>query len=140
MRRRFAKDAGEAGFTLIELLVVMIIIGILAAIAVPVFIQQRQKAVDASLQTDLRSLVLQEETYYTDNSGYLAFATTPTPTIIDPIKLSPGMSASVELSTSQQSYCIVVSNPKASQPRVHVSSKGGLQPSSVTTCPAAASY
>ncbi|WP_380156707.1 type II secretion system protein [Kineococcus sp. R86509] len=138
--RRFPADRDDSGFTLIELLVVMIIIGILAAIAVPVFLQQRQKAVDASLQTDLRSLALQEETYYTDNNGYLAFAATTSPTIIDPVKLSPGVSASVELNSSKQSYCVVVSHPKASQSRVHISSKGGPQPSSVTTCPAATSY
>jgi type IV pilus assembly protein PilA len=133
-------ERNDSGFTLIELLVVMIIIGILAAIAVPVFIQQRQKAVDASLQTDLRSLALQEETYYTDNNAYLPFAATTSPTIIDPVRLSSGVSASVELNSSKQSYCVVVSSPKASQPRVHISSKGGLQPSSVTTCPVATSY
>jgi len=53
--RMRAKKQDE-GFTLIELLVVIIIIGILAAIAIPVFLNQRKKGVDASLKSDLRTV------------------------------------------------------------------------------------
>jgi type IV pilus assembly protein PilA len=61
----------EKGFTLIELLVVIIIIGILAAIAIPVFLNQRQKGYDAQAKSDLRNMATAEETYLTDNpTGY----------------------------------------------------------------------
>ncbi len=71
-RIRNAKEEGESGFTLIELLVVMIIIGILAAIAIPVFLNQRNSGYDAGAKSDVRNAATAEETYYTDNQAYLA--------------------------------------------------------------------
>jgi type IV pilus assembly protein PilA len=68
-RIRKAQEENE-GFTLIELLVVIIIIGILAAIAIPVFLNQRQKGYDAQAKSDARNIATLEETYMTDYSTY----------------------------------------------------------------------
>jgi type IV pilus assembly protein PilA len=59
----------ERGFTLIELLVVILIIGILAAIAIPLFVNQKSKAVDAAAKEVARTGAQAAETYSTDHSG-----------------------------------------------------------------------
>src|SRR5579863_1798094 len=72
--RRRAED--EKGFTLIELLVVILIIGILAAIAIPAFINQRSKAYDAAAKSNVKTAQIAEETYSTDNNGTYVSDTT----------------------------------------------------------------
>jgi type IV pilus assembly protein PilA len=68
-RIRKAQDNDESGFTLIELLVVIIIIGILAAIAIPTFLKQREKGWLAAVKSDVKNAITAEESYGTDNNG-----------------------------------------------------------------------
>ena len=98
--RRRAEE--EQGFTLIELLVVILIIGILAAIAIPAFLNQRGKAYDASAKSQVKTAQTAMETFATDNNGDYSSATkagliaieptladTSGATLQDPTGLSP---------------------------------------------------
>lgn len=64
------KTTEQSGFTLIELLIVVVIIGILAAIAIPKFTSAREKAFISASKTDLRNLANLQELYYNDNYSY----------------------------------------------------------------------
>jgi prepilin-type N-terminal cleavage/methylation domain-containing protein len=138
----------DNGFTLIELLVVIIIIGILAAIAIPVFLSQREKAVDASEKSDARTIATEMETYFTDAETYPATVGTSTNATTgvtsltvgsDNVVLSPGDAAKISANGASAAvataYCIVVANPKATQSWVWESDNGGLQALGVTSCP-----
>ena len=63
------------GFTLIELLIVVVIIGILAAIAIPKFSATREKAYFAAMKSDIKNLASQQEIYYADNYAYTSATT-----------------------------------------------------------------
>jgi type IV pilus assembly protein PilA len=90
LRKRMGR---EEGFTLIELLVVMLILGILAAIAIPTFFNQREKAQDSDAKAMSRAAQTAIETYATDHSGKYTGATVADLTTIEPTVVATGDNA-----------------------------------------------
>jgi len=136
-RIRKAKDGKDEGFTLIELLVVIIIIGILAAIAIPVYMNQRKKAVDSSIKSDLKSAASTLEVYLTDNNAYPADDTAFK--AMDDLKISTGDKLTYT-TDGEGNYCLLGSREATAQAGSHdwvyESWDGGLQDGTVTACEA----
>jgi type IV pilus assembly protein PilA len=96
----------EEGFTLIELLVVVIIIGILAAIAIPVFLQQRERAWARAAQSDLRNTAVLAEEQFSDTGSYAGLDTTRS--TVDVTLTAP--------TASTTEYCIQAVHAKLTAP------------------------
>jgi type IV pilus assembly protein PilA len=118
--RQRAQD--EKGFTLIELLVVILIIGILAAIALPAFLNQRSKAQDTTAKSDVRTAQTAMETYYTDNQTYVG----ATPAVL--IGIEPALTNAQGLSTgtpTATTYTLTVTSKASGTPTFSITNTGG---------------
>ena len=135
---RLRRSGEDDGFTLVELLVVILIIGILAAIAIPVYLSQRSKASAASEKSDLRAVAGKVEIYYTDKQTYVGVpfgsGAGPGQTVSgydqtvgpgEKVNLSTGNVVTLE-SVGPDGYCLSAANPRVKSPAaVYYDSTGG---------------
>ena len=112
----------ESGFTLIELLVVMLILGILAAIALPAFFNQKEKAGDAKAKEYAHSAEVAMETYYTNENTYVG-ATKEKLEKIEPTLSSATFSA--EPTVAAGNYSFAIQGSKATQKFEVIRTTGG---------------
>jgi type IV pilus assembly protein PilA len=116
LRQRMASE--ESGFTLVELLVVMLIIGLLAAIAIPAFFNQRDKSYDANAKEQARTAETAMETYATDNGGLYTGATSGALVTIekslsnDTTSTTRPFISDVTVETSGKGYSVELTSPK----------------------------
>lgn len=103
-RMRKLRAEREEGFTLIELLVVMIIIGILAAIAIPTFLNQRNNGYRATLKADLKNAATQVESYAVDKGGDYTPAAAITTTAGFVASTAPGSGFTISANDSVGAY------------------------------------
>jgi type IV pilus assembly protein PilA len=97
--RQENRESRDRGFTLIELLVVVVIIGVLVAIAIPLYMNYRKGALNKSAQSDIRTAISAVEQYYTENSNtYPASVETSAPGASISLSSTGGTATSVTVS------------------------------------------
>ncbi len=122
---------GERGFSLVELLVVIVVIGLLAAIAIPSYLSQRHRALDVTVQHDLRTAATAIEAARTAE-GEL-------PSAADDVRADAALSTgtTIDVVVDGEDYCLVgdhSSGPGPTHPWVYDTARGGLVTDASATC------
>ena len=114
---------GRQGFTLIELLIVVVIIGILAAIAIPKFSKTRERAYFSAMKSDLKNLAAEQEIYYSDPANNYRYAPDLTT-----LKFSPSSGVSIELVATTAGWSATATHQALDQNRYCVYYWGDATP------------
>jgi len=136
-RLRKAKEEGEGGFTLIELLVVIIIIGILAAIAIPTFLSQREKGYKADMKSTVKNAATAVESAATETGGDYSDIVAGD-LAGEGFKLPDTQTAGFSLITDATAYCISVADTRVDDIFYVYTSATGVPTEGAAPCATAA--
>jgi type IV pilus assembly protein PilA len=102
------KSGSERGFTLVELLVVVLIIAILAAIAIPLFLSQRQRAFVADIRSAFRNAATAAESYGTEREGNYSTLNGDDGTLLSAQGYNASSAVSISVASTPTTYCLTV--------------------------------
>ncbi len=131
-RLRKSTEEREGGFTLIELLVVIIIIGILAAIAIPTFLNQRQKGYKADMKSAAKNAATAIESLATETNGDYSGANGFTGTELAAEGFRSSSTVTVAVASTTDDYCVTVTDSRLTGTTFYYSSDVGAP--SETAC------
>ncbi len=114
MRTAYLRRQSDEGFSLVELLTVIIIIGVLASIAIPLYLDQQKKGHDAATKTDLNALAIDLAAFVTENETLPVVAVADRTVTLDganSVSLSPGVALGTLHGTDIEDWCIDATHP-----------------------------
>ena len=132
-RLRKSQEDNESGFTLIELLVVIIIIGILAAIAIPTFLKQREKGWNAAAKSELKNAATAQESYFTEVQPN-SYPTTESNLVNEGFNRNADITFSILEGTTSE-YCMSAKHKSGGKTYYYSHTSGAPVETKPATCP-----
>lgn len=126
------QSGSEGGFTLVEVLVVTVVIGVLAALAIPIFAVYKQEAFNTRAFEDLRSVITAEEAVFDESASYVACGPTDCEGLVPAFVASPGVKLMIEVTGNY--FAVAACHERGDRLVGWDSYTGNYSTTQITTC------